>query len=59
MDTLRNMLIDRIKEKIDWHNSSFSWHESFVPMKYPDFDKMDDKTLLDTFENVTPQGPVA
>lgn len=53
---MRDLIIARIKQRIDWRNEQFSWNENYIPEKYPDFDRESDEALLSIYENI-PGGP--
>lgn len=54
---LRELIIEKIKQDIDWRNESFSYDGKYVPEKYPNFDKESDEALLDIYEKI-PRGPI-
>jgi hypothetical protein len=54
---MRELVIERIKQKIDWVNEQNSWRDSFIQVKYPNFDERSDEELLAVFEGV-PSGPL-
>lgn len=53
---MRELVIESIKRRIDWRNESNSWKEDFIPEKYPDFEKENDESIFELYENI-PKGP--
>lgn len=53
---MREIIIAKIKELINWRNENYSWMENFVPEEFPDFEKETDKALFEIYENI-PKGP--
>ena len=54
---MRELIIAKIKQRIDWRNEQFSWKEDFVTEKYPDFNEKSDEELLSIYEDI-PRGPI-
>ena len=49
---MREIVVKKIKQVIDWQNECDSWKEDYVSKKYPDFEKESDESLFEIYDNM-------